>query len=263
MLSNNTTESLQSQLARLVEENDILSSRFRIQMNEKQIQKLQITDLSNKLMEAKNGLKDTSDALQKLWKATNQLLKQRDAREQQLQESLQNIEQQRQVILDLESKLAEQTNIIDNKRIERSLQNKKVSELQEQLLAMGDELNVVTLELSAKKRENCHILADKLDLESLLESKKRRIDLLEERLKKEMDMNAMVIQQTIGVDKRDTTIRHFVRALNLHHDTTDSVVPHHHSHRHHDSPISTTVEEQPTVEKVQPVSISPFPSNMD
>eukprot|EP01039_Chlorochromonas_danica_P004000 gene4000-4375_t len=71
-----------------IEENDMLQDKLKSTMEEKFALEQKIVTLTDKLIEAKRGLQETSFALQKVQQVTSQLMSKKDEREQQLQESL-------------------------------------------------------------------------------------------------------------------------------------------------------------------------------
>lgn len=174
---------MQARLTRALEDADMLRSRLRMELQEKQSLEMKVTELTDKLVEAKKGLQETSLALHKVQMATNQLMSKRDQRELQLQSAIDQNHLYEKKIAELETHIHHMTEINDAKSGAHTHTEKLISEQVTQIKHLEEESGLLKGQVSSLRRENMRLADEKADLEYMLETKKKRITLLEEHIK--------------------------------------------------------------------------------
>lgn len=187
-------EALSTKLSQAMQDNSKLRSKLRSEMEEKYVLEQKVVSLTEKLVEAKRGLQDTSFALQKVQLVTSQLMSKKDEREMQLQEAhvlnnslqrkLSEVEHQISDMMDGHAREMEMHMTQREKERERERENQlnqlsspeRTDPLMEQLAACREQIG-------ALKRENFQLAEEKADALYLVEAKVTRINLLEERLR--------------------------------------------------------------------------------
>jgi len=174
---------MQARLTRALEDADMLRSRLRMELQEKQSLEMKVTELTDKLVEAKKGLQETSLALHKVQMATNQLMSKRDQRELQLQSAIDQNHLYEKKIAELETHIHHMTELNDAKSGAHTHTEKLISEQVTQIKHLEEESGLLKGQVSSLRRENMRLADEKADLEYMLETKKKRITLLEEHIK--------------------------------------------------------------------------------
>jgi len=175
---------LQVQLAKAMDDTSLLRSRLRSELENRQLLESKVTDLTEKLSDAKRGLSDTKSALNKVQAVASQLISKRDEREVQLQTALDQNGIYERKIAELEMHISHLSQInATAAQTSSSITEKILNEHVERNKQLDDELNQVRSQLAAMKRENMRLTEEKTDLEYMLESKKKRITVLEEHVK--------------------------------------------------------------------------------
>lgn len=186
-------ESLSHKLNQAVQENSKLRSKLRVEMEEKYVLEQKVVSLTEKLVEAKRGLQDTSFALQKVQLVTSQLMSKKDEREMQLQEAqLQNNSLQRTVnelnrqLAEVMEQHAKEMDTALNRRDREVAATATVTNLSVPEKGDPDLENQLTTyreQISQLKRENFKLAEEKADAQYMIEAKNSRITVLEDRLR--------------------------------------------------------------------------------
>jgi hypothetical protein len=182
-MGNEDTSKLQARLTRALEDSDMLRSRLRMELQEKQALEMKVSELTDKLVEAKRGLQETSLALHKVQMATNQLMAKRDQRELQLQACIDQNHLYEKKISELENHISRMNEISDAKTGAHTHSEKLITDQLEKLHQLEEESGILKGQVNTLRRENVRLTDEKTDLEYVLESKKKRIGVLEEHIK--------------------------------------------------------------------------------
>lgn len=171
---------LQMQLAKAMDDTSILRSRLRAELEHRQVLETKITDLTEKLSEARRGLSETKGALNKVQTVASQLITKRDEREVQLQQALDQNGIYERKIAELEMHISHLSHINEqnsNSNAEKANQAwiEKEKQLEESLGEMREKL-------SQARKEIIRVSEEKENVEYMLEAKKRRIATLEEHI---------------------------------------------------------------------------------
>ena len=161
----------------------MLRSRLRMELQEKQALEMKVSELTDKLVEAKKGLQETSLALHKVQMATNQLMAKRDQRELQLQAAIDQNHLYEKKISELENHISRMNEISEAKSGAHTHSEKLINEQLEKIHQLEEEGGLLKGQISSLRRENMRLTDEKTDLEYALETKKKRIAFLEETLK--------------------------------------------------------------------------------
>eukprot|EP01033_Poteriospumella_lacustris_P005291 gene5291-3780_t len=171
---------LQMQLAKAMDDTSILRSRLRAELEHRQVLETKITDLTEKLSEARRGLSETKGALNKVQTVASQLITKRDEREVQLQQALDQNGIYERKIAELEMHISHLSHINEqnsNSNAEKANQAwiEKEKQLEETVTEMREKL-------SQARKEIIRVSEEKENVEYMLEAKKRRIATLEEHI---------------------------------------------------------------------------------
>ncbi len=170
-------------MSQSIEESDLLRNRLRLELQEKQNLELKVTELTEKLVEAKKGLQETSLALHKVQMATNQLMTKRDQREIDLQVATEQNRTYERKISELESKILHMEGLSDAKQSVTQHSEKLLADKLLVIQGLEEENSSLRSQINTFKRDQIRASEEKQELEYTLEAKKKRITSLEEHIK--------------------------------------------------------------------------------
>jgi len=174
---------LRVQLSETMEENSLIKTRLHMELKERHTMDSKNKELNDKLMDARKGLQETGTALFKLQQATDQLMNKRDQREVQLQKAQEINRLNVAKISDLEARLSVAE---DGMKFQTAAANyrKLLIEKEDIIHQLEDSQTQNLTQMSKLKRDNQLLVDEKKDLESILESRQKRISILESHIVK-------------------------------------------------------------------------------
>lgn len=189
---------LKMQLMEVLEENALIKSRLHMELKERHILEAKNKDLSEKLIDAKTGLQQTGAALYKLQQATDQLMSKRDRRDEQLQRAMDQNKAYEVQIAELEAKLDETS---EDAKLQYAINNyrKIIIEKDEIIRTLEDEQMQIQNQFAKSKRENSLLTEEKNDLQSLIETRQRKISHLESVLQNLKERNAVLEAEALQI----------------------------------------------------------------
>lgn len=171
-------ELLKVQLAESVDEIHALKTRLHKEMMEKQALEYKNKELVEKLLQAREGLQETHNALYKVQQSTDELAEKDEERDYKVKVAMEQVKLKDEKIAELQSKLLESE---DGERVQNATTSyrKIIMEKDEIIRVLEEQQFNSQNQLAKRKRENQRLSEEKADLEFTVETKTKRIETLE------------------------------------------------------------------------------------
>lgn len=196
---------MQVTLAKAMDDTSILRSRLRAELEHRQVLENKIADLTEKLSDAKRGLQETKSALNKVQTVASQLIAKRDEREVQLQQALDQNGVYERKIAELEMHISHVSQLAEAQN-NSAVSEKLLQGYKERERLLEDELATMRTQWQQAKREVVRLADEKADVEYALESKKKRIAVLEEHAAKVSAESTNILTPDLIASTRDSIL---------------------------------------------------------